>query len=194
MALDQLLAALERDARSEARSRLERARRDAAAMVAEAEERAARERTLRLAAVEAELRDRARARLVTARRAALRRTLEARRRMFDRVLTEAARRLAGALRSEAFLAALPALVAEALTYLGDEPSIVSCPAAIAADVETCVGSRPGLTVRAGGVAGAGVRIEATDESVVIEGTLETRLAQLRPLLQIAILRALEDET
>lgn len=192
MALENLLAALERDARSQAQERLERARREADVLLTEGRARIARERSEGLDALEAEQRARSQRRILDARRAALRKSLEARQRMLDDVLREALRRLTEAQRSRAFQDSLPGAIAEALAFVGAEPAIVSCPAAIGDEVKNALGDRPGVTLRIDPAIAAGVRIETTDGALVVDGTLEARLEQLRPHLQIGVLRDLED--
>lgn len=192
MALEHLLDALEREARSQAQERLGDARRAADALLEEGRERLARERIERLGALEAALRGLTRTRVLDARRAALRKVLEARQGMFDRILRDALRRLPEAQRTRVFQDSLPGVIAEALGFVGAEPAIVFCPAALGDEVRRSLGDRPGVTVRIEPGTETGVRVETADGRLIVDCTLEGRLEQLRPHLLIQVLRELED--
>lgn len=192
MALEHLLDALEREAQSQAQERLEGARRAADALLDKGRARMARERTERLGALEAELRDRSQTRLLDARRVARRKVLEARQGMFDRILREALRRLPEAQRTQVFQDSLPGVIAEALKFVGAEPVIVSCPAALGDEVRRALGNRPGVTVRIDPATATGVRVETADGGLIVDCTLEGRLEQLRPHFLIEVLRDLEE--
>ena len=192
MALDHLLAALERDARSQAEARLKRARDEASALLEENRVRLAQERAAGLEALEAELRESAGLRLVEARRAALRKILVARQRLFERVLETARGRLREAQDDETFRAALPETIAGMLEFVGDRPAVLSCPAALRDAVTSAVRDRKGVTVSVDATIVAGARVGTLDGAVVVDGTLEARLEEMRPVLMLGMLRDLEE--
>ena len=114
MALDHLLAGLEREAAAQADALLAGARTEAARITAEADARLARRRTVEFGAEEAKLRGAAEAALGAARRSGRGQVLEARGRFLDRVFAAAQALFPATLAGDAYHAVLPDHVAEGL--------------------------------------------------------------------------------
>ena len=190
MPLEHLLSALEREAGEQVHAILAAARAAAAAIAREAEERLGHQRSDVLGAREAELRGAAEAALDEARRAARAGVLEARARLLDRVFAAAREQLPAALASEAYRAALPGHVAEALRAMGDEPTVIRCPAALVPAVRAAV-QRKETAVRSDPAAGSGVTAVATDGTIEVDNTLEGRLERLKPRLALEVLARLK---
>lgn len=188
MALEDLLAELERDGRSKADAELEAARGEAAGIAAESEERMRRRRAEFLASVKAELKAEVELALAEARHRAQGEVLAARQHMLDRVFDAAQALLAEAVQSESYAAVLGAHLAEALAYLGDAPAIVRCPGALAARVRELIAGRENVSVENHAAAEPGIAIVAGDGSFVVDNTLSGRLERLRPILAIEVLK------
>ena len=201
MSLEHLLAALREDGRAQAEERLARGREEARRLAAEAQAARDARRKERLGALEAKLGTASRARETEARRAGLARVLDARERLLDRVFDAAARRLREAAARERARPALPWLLSSALAYTGDLPPVVTCaegpepkadiPAGVRGGAGSAGGGEPAaLPWRRDPDLGAGVRVETEDGSIVVDATLEGRLARRRSRLQIEVLRRL----
>ena len=187
MALEELLAALERGGRAKAGAALEAARAEARRIAAESEERIARRRRDSREALEAELRGQTEKLVAAAREAARRDVLSARQRMLDRVFRAAEQRLAEVGRSEAYAARLGEDLAEARSYLGGMPAVVRCTPDLSARVRAWIVGKEGLSVEEEQHAEPGVVLVAADGSVEVESTLTARLDRLRPLLSMEVL-------
>jgi len=190
MPLEHLLAELEREAEAAAERTLAEARTEAERIAAAAAERLAHRRAEYVAARRTELSADLGGALAAARREARRAALAARERLLERVFTEAARRLPEVAASETYAAALPGDVAAALAFLGDQPAVLRCTPALAERVRQAAGPAAATVVPDAAV-GHGVRAEAADGSLVVDATLEGRLARLRPRLAIAVLARLD---
>lgn len=190
MPLEHLLSALEREARAQADALLAEARATAAQIAREAEERLAQRRGAVLGARAAELRRAAAAALAEVRWNGRRAVLEARQRLLDRVFAAAHALFAGAVAGEAYGAALPAHLTEALRSVGDEPAVIRCPAALAPRVRAAVAGREQVTVDADPAARPGIVVVTRDGAIVVDNTLEGRLERLRLRLAIAVLARL----
>ena len=192
MGVDQLLAALERDAAAEAASRIEAARREAEAIATETALRLTRLGAGRLQDHEAQERAAAEARLAAARREARAVVLEARARFLARVLEAARARLGGVLDGPDGEGVLSALLAKALDHTGEADAVIRCAGPLVPRVRAAAGGRARLAVETGSEAGAGVRVHAAEGSVAIDATLEALLARETPSLAIEILRRFEE--
>lgn len=192
MALDDLLAAVEREAERKIAARLAGAWTDAARLAAGSREHLARRRAEAEAARRAELRAAATREVEASRRAARRTVLEARERLLDRVFRAARERLPAAARGEAYVSALADEVAEVLSYFGDELVVLRCPPALeprAREIVQEIGAgRSGVTVAADARLATGLAAESGDGELMVESTLEGRLGRLRPALAIEVLR------
>jgi len=190
VALEQLLAALEADARAQADRVLTDARAAAQRIAQEAEERVARRREQVLEDRGRELRSAAEGALAEARRRGRCAALTARDQLLERVFDAAREQLPAAIERPDYRAALPGVLAEALAALGDEAKVtVRCAPSLKADLCRAAGS-PAPTVSADPKVGAGFTAATADGDVQIDATLEARLVRLRPLLAIQLLAEL----
>jgi vacuolar-type H+-ATPase subunit E/Vma4 len=190
VALEELLARLERDGRTKADAVLEAARAEARRVASESEERVTRRRRDSLEALEAELRVATERLIAAAREAARRQVLSARERMLDRVFRAAEERLAEFARSEAYVSRLAEDLAEARSYLGEAPAVVRCAPELSARVRAVIVDQTGLSVEEQPHAEPGFVLVAADGSVEVESTLTARLKRLRPVLSIEVLERL----
>jgi vacuolar-type H+-ATPase subunit E/Vma4 len=191
MALDHLLAGLEREAAVQANALLAAARTEAARIAAEADARLARRRTVELGAEEAKLRGAAEAALGVARRSGRGDALEARARFLDRVFTAARALFPATLASDAYHAVLPDHLAEALRALGDEAATIHCPGKMASAVRAAIKGRQHLTVKGDPAARPGITVVTADGVIEVDNTLDGRLERLRQRLCIEVLARLE---
>lgn len=190
MGLEHLLEALERDASAQIEQLLAHARAEADRLTAAGSAALLRRRE-DARAVGARSRDQEVEHAVTlARRRARRAVLEARERLLERVFVAARAALPAAAAGAAYRAVLPAALAGALAALGDEPAVIRCPEALAADVERL---RPidRASVAVDAATGSGFRLTTVDGKVEVDDTLEVRLDRLRPILARRVLAQLE---
>ena len=188
MALDHLLTALEHGAEAEAAALVDAARAEAEGITVETAARLAGERERRRAAGEARLADVTARAVAQARRRTRAAVLKARQRMLDRVFAAAELALRTAEGAAAFLARLPDDLAEARSYLPAGRARVHCRPALRARVRRLTRGDAALSVEPDPDSGTGLRLVAADGSVEVDLTLETRLAQLRPVLALELLR------
>ncbi len=189
MALQDLLDTLERDGAARARGILDAAQRRADEILAVADAEAERKRNARLAETTRRLEAAAASETVSQRRKAQAVVLEARNALLDLVFAQAAGMLDNAARSDAYRAALPEHVRQALAFLDGCEAVVRCrpelaphvPAGNGVTPETDAGVPPGFVVR------------AADGSVTVDQTLPGRLSRMKPDLSIAVLARLEVE-
>lgn len=191
MALEHLLAALERDAEATAEAELSAARAEAVRIEAESAARVEQRRASFVATRERELRAAGATAAAEVRRRTRRAILEARQRLLDRVFTAAEHRLRAAVDDPAFVERLGEYLAEARTYLGDGPVIARCRPELAARVRRLAAKAKSVTVVTDPAAGTGIRLSAADGAVEVDNTLDARLARLRPRLALEVLQRLE---
>jgi vacuolar-type H+-ATPase subunit E/Vma4 len=188
VALEHLLATLERDAEADAAAALHAVRAEGERIAAETAARLWRQRERRRAAAEAELRGATERAVAEVRHRTRAEVLEARRRFLDRVFAAATAALGEAARLPALLERLPADLAEARAYLGEGRIRVRCRPALAERLGGLARGDPALSIEPDPEAGTGVRLVAEDESVEVDHTLETRLAHMGPVLALEVLR------
>ena len=191
MALDHLLAALERDGTAQAEKLLADARATAAAMTREADERVAQRRHDALAAREATVRESAESALVEARRTSRQRVLSARQRVLDQVFAAAHALLPEAVNGPSYRTAVPRHVADALEATGEEPVEIRCPDALVPVVRAFVASRPGVSVRGDAAARPGIVVTTTDGVIKVDQTLGGRLERQRARIALEVLARLD---
>ena len=196
MALDELLEAIEDEARCAIRAELERGRGEASRIAAEAEARALRTRAESLRCEEERVARELEPELSIARLSARREVAEARRRLAARVLQEMERQIPRVVLEERYLETLPRQLEESLTYLGEVPVQVRATPAIAACLEGIVKTRPRVSVESDPSVMAGFRLLTWDGAFVLDATLDSALARRRRELEIEILRrwGIEHET
>lgn len=189
MALEDLLAALERDAAEEMARTEAAAQAAAAALLAATAAAAGRQRETALAARREALQRGTDRELTAVRRAARRTELEARAALIERVFAAARERLPAAIRSPAYQERLPVWLAAALAGTGDAPAHIRCAPALLTTVRHLVVDRPGLTVEADRAVASGFVI--TQERLTVDATLASRLTLRRADLAIALVADLE---
>ncbi|HXF96362.1 MAG TPA: V-type ATP synthase subunit E [Gemmatimonadales bacterium] len=192
MALEHLLAALEREAAEQAQALIAAAQAECARITAASEERAAEYRRRALAPREAELRAEAERALAAARREARRAELDARARLLDRIFAGARELFPVTIAGEAYRRALPGFLAEALACVGPGPARVRCHPALTEAIRHALGNagRGEVTVEPDPAVGSGFVLTTADGRVTVDHTLESRLARARPRLALEALRAL----
>jgi vacuolar-type H+-ATPase subunit E/Vma4 len=187
MSLDHLIAALERDAATEAQSELDKAHREAARIARETEEALARRRLEYRHTRETEVHLGLERALAQARKDGRQEVLKARERLLETVFSRAARRLAEASHDPDFLDSLPARLERAARYLGGRPALVLCPPALAGHLEELLRGRQDLRLQVDPSLGPGIRLRAEDGSVEIDETLGGALERLRPHLALEVI-------
>ncbi|HYL56630.1 MAG TPA: V-type ATP synthase subunit E [Gemmatimonadales bacterium] len=190
MALDHLLAALERDATAQAEALRTEARATVAAVTREADERVAQRRRDALVSREAAVRQSTESALADARHASRRRMLDARQRLLDHVFAAAHVLFAEAVNGAAYRAVLPHHIAEALEAAGDEPALIRCPEALVPVVQPIVASQARVTVRGDPGVPPGLVVTTTDGAIEVDQTLDGRLERLRARLALAVMARL----
>lgn len=193
MALEHLLAALEREAAERAQALIAGARAESDRIAAAAEERVTRRRRETLGPREAALRATAERTLAETRRAARRAQLEARGRLLDRVFAAARELGPPAVAGDAYRRALPAFLAQALACVGAAPAVIRCSPALARPIRALVATleREGLTVEPDARVGSGFVLTTGDGKISVDHTLEARLARAESRLALEALRALD---
>ncbi|MBX6363835.1 MAG: hypothetical protein IRZ00_08205 [Gemmatimonadetes bacterium] len=191
MALEHLLAAIEREGEAAVARELDAARGEAEHILADARARVEARRAERLAARERELRASLEAELAAERRRAAGDLLRARWRLVERIVEAARAELPAAVESAAFAEALPAQLEDALAYLGDDGGIVRCSPALAPLVSTWLAGRPGISVEPCAEL-LGIRVDGNG-AVEVDDTLDARLRRLGPRLAMDLLRLAEAE-
>jgi vacuolar-type H+-ATPase subunit E/Vma4 len=188
VALEHLLAALERDAEAEIARIEAEARRTAAALAAESDTAAATRRDAGLAERERALRAAGAAALAVVRREARRAVLEARHAVIEQVMAVARRRLPAALETPAFRERLPAWFAAGVAAVAGERRRVRSAPGLAAPLRR-LAAAVGIPVIPDPLVATGFRVES--EQLAVDVTLETLLERRRAALTIALLRDLE---
>jgi vacuolar-type H+-ATPase subunit E/Vma4 len=191
MPLDDLVAAIEKNAEAQAAAELEEARAESARVTAAAEAEAAVRRTEYLAQKERECWAEVQVVLVAARREASRAVLTAQARLLDQIFAAAAGRLSAAMKTKAFRIALPAHVREALAYIDGLSVVIRCPSAIADAVLAATAGGDNVRVEVDDGSPPGVVVSSTDGSVSIDNTLPARITRLRPDLAVEIMKGIE---
>jgi vacuolar-type H+-ATPase subunit E/Vma4 len=194
MALDHLLAALERDGTAQAESLLAEAHATVAAVTREANERVAQRRRDALATREAAVRLSTESALADARHVSRRRMLDARQRLLDQVFAAAQALLPEAVNGASYRAALPRHIAEALEAAGDEPAVIRCREALVPVVQPIVVSQPRVTVRDDPGVPPGIVVATTDGVIEVDQTLDGRLERLRVRLALEVIARLGTQT
>lgn len=192
MPLDQLLAALEREAGEAADRLVAHARTEAAALTAATAQDAAVRRDRLVAAEVAALRQAADRAVSEAGWRSRRDRLEARERLLARVLEAVRASLPAATAEPAYQASIPQRLAGALACVDEhEPVILRCQPSLLVAVQGAISARPGLVVQADDAVGSGFRLTTADGAVEVDDTLEARLVGARIALARHALQQLE---
>lgn len=190
MALQDLIARLQQDADSRVQAIRRKADEEVRAVEA-AEARAAAEESGRHLAKRREaLKASLRLELARARGQARAEELEARRRLFERVMKRAEALIPEVAASPQYRAALPGHLTEALSYLESLRPLVRCPPALVPLLEPALSSRDDVKLVPDEAAAWGFFAEAADGSVAVDSTLKARLRRLEARLAVELLSAL----
>lgn len=194
MPLDQLLAALERDARGQADRLLAEARAEAQRVTDAAEREVVRRREATVGAREREQRAALEQALSKVRRAARRDVLEARDRLLERVFAAARTALPAAISTPAYGATLTRrLEAGLVCFDGAETVVLRCSPPLVDVLTAAAPAHAGIRVQGDAEVGSGFRLTTADGSIEVDDTLETRLAARRLRLAREALRRLDLE-
>jgi vacuolar-type H+-ATPase subunit E/Vma4 len=183
-----LLEGLAAAGAEEGRVLIEKARLEAARIDEECASRMRDELERRRAARALEIAGRESVMRMEARGGARRSALGARQLLVDRVFERAAALLPDLATPEW----LEGEVGRVLPYLPDGEITIRCRTKDVARVKRLMAKRADVSVRADDAILAGVIVETGDRSLVVNGTAEARLARMRGVLAIAILKMLEE--
>lgn len=185
MALDDLLARLEREAEARADAILEEARAEAARIEAEAARGLARRREERLARREMELRQELEEELVAARQRGRAAALRARADFLDRTFAAARERLEGSEEADARRRSLPERLTGALAFV-DGKAVVACAPEVETEARAAVVGREEVEVVPEPGLGGGFVVRSVDGRLEIDERLAARLARARDRLAVEI--------
>jgi vacuolar-type H+-ATPase subunit E/Vma4 len=190
MALEHLVAALEREAETKIGVELDAAREEAAGLEAEASGRIARLRSEALQERQARLQQEAERIVAAARRKARQELLVARHRFLDRVLRCVLELVPDVPRSPAYLVGLQDDLVRAMSYIGQSAAVVRCSPALAAEVQPLLAGHGEWRLEVDPAVAPGFQVAAADGSVVVDRTLPRRLLQDEARLRLEILQEL----
>ncbi|GIW53579.1 MAG: hypothetical protein KatS3mg081_2934 [Gemmatimonadales bacterium] len=192
MGLEELLAALERDAVEEAESIRSAARAEAERIVSQAKEALQSRHEARLRSLEVGLRRELEMALTAARRAARRRVLEAKWRAIGKILEAVKDKVPRVLENPQWRAVLIQDCLDSLEVLAGRPGKISATPALVEDIKAALEGRSEIEVIADAGVGTGFRIESADGALEVDGTLEKRLEREREGLAIEIGRLMAE--
>ena len=191
MALDHLLAALERDATRTAEQRIEAAEAEATRLRSAARAKADALRAGRVQAEEKRLREEIDRLLLVERRRLRAEMLRHRQALLDEVLATVEAKLPAATLDPANRSGLGRDLNRALTYVNGIPAVVHAPPDLVGWARDALDGRSGITVQADPAIASGLTVTTVDGSVVIDATLASRLRQSWPELSMKLLAWLE---
>ena len=191
MALDHLLAALERDATRTAEQRVEAAEVEATRLRSAARAKADALRADKLQAQEKRLREEIERVLLVERRRLRAEMLHRRKALLDQVLATVEAKLPAATLDPANRSGLGRDLDRALTYVNGVPAVVRAPPDLVGWARDALDGRSGIAVQADPAITTGMTVTTADGSVVIDATLATRLRQSWPELSMKLLAWLE---
>ncbi len=191
MPLPDLLAALERDAGTQADAILAAARAEAERVASDTEARIATQRAAARATTETVRRGELERDLARARREAQARVLAARGGLIDRVERAVRGLLPEAMKQPAYLESLAPALQEALSSAGDVPVEIRCSPPLEQSIRRLVSGRPSATVTADAAVGSGFRVRSEDGGMEVDATLESRLVRERAQLALHALALFE---
>ena len=168
------------------------ARADAERLGLESERVVEHRRTEVLKGKEAEYGAEARVAIAAERHAAMRDVLLARTRVVERVLERVRALLPEVARNHAYLSTLSSELTGALLFVDDEGAVVRCSEDLAPAVRERLRDRPEVKIEPDAGLGTGFIVVGAEESVLVDGRLETRADRLRSVLAIEIHARLEE--
>lgn len=200
MGMDELIATLEREAEERCDALLDDARREAERIRRDTDERLERRRAAAARALESELDGRFATTMAATRTRIRGALLRARRRVLDRVFRRASELNPALLETPSFLASVPDALRMALSCLSSEDVEVSCPPVMASHVRRAADaltsettSLPPRRIRVTEVedAPAGFEVRGSTTGVLVDLTVPTRLEDVRPELEMDVLRLID---
>jgi len=191
LGLDELISRLERDADARIAAIQARARADVDAIAAESERTSSREGDEALARRRSERRAQLDRELAEARQRARADVLRAQYALLDHVMARAGASLDAMESDDAYRAALPERLLDALRFVEGRGARVRCRPALAAAVRSAVAGHGDVTVEEVPSMTAGFCVVARDGSVEVDDTLPARLERLRPRVLVQLLTEIE---
>ena len=191
MSITDLVRALDNDLEARIATLRTEAEVAAARVLAESGQQLDRRRNAELALRESQLRSEAARRIETSRREATRRLLDARAGVLDRIRVRARELLLRTEPEPHLRDAIATEVRSALEYFGDKGVVVRCAPAWESALRPILNGREGSHLEPAGGLGPGATLTATDGSVQVDATLESRFDRLWPRLAIDLVRELE---
>ena len=193
MALEQLLASIENEARAEIEAELARGRNEASSIAVAAAEQTARVREEALATEQAHGRRDLDAELARARLRARRTVLHARQRFIDRVLEAVERRLPAVVCEHRYLDALSTHYAKCHDYVRDAPVVVRAATSLVPRLRELASAHASVSVEADPSLGTGFFMATSDGVFVVDATLEQALDRWKREIAIELLRHVESD-
>lgn len=187
MALEELLARLEREAETRGEAILEEARAEAERIEHEAARRVARRREERLDGRESEIREELEVELAAERRRARAAMLRARDHLLERVFAAAAARLEGSEDEAARRRSLRRRLARVLAFV-DGPAVVAVAPEAEAELRNALGGREDVNVALEPGLGAGFVVRSRDGRLEIDERLGARLRSARDPLAVDMMK------
>ncbi|NLT35898.1 MAG: hypothetical protein GXX83_08370 [Gaiellales bacterium] len=189
--MDQLIAALERDAAAEVEDKLQKAQAEADELMAGRREKLAQRLEEEAQRHERDLRTQAALAAARARHMGRSDVLRARDALLSRVRTAAEALVASLEADPGYRAALAGEVREAVGYMGEGPAHVRCRPALARVIGEAVAGlqRTGLSVQEESGLPTGFVIRAADGREEVDARLVTRLDRMWPELSLLVLGA-----
>ncbi len=194
MGMDQLIAALERDAAAEVEKNVQRARAEAAGGLVGCREELAQRLDDELQHRERDLRARIALDMARAHRAGHSEVLRARDVLLGRVRTAVGRRMEELAQDPGYVAQVADELRQAVGYLAEGPAEVVCRPQLAAPLAAAAGAlgRGDLSLREDPGLGTGFVLRARDGHAEVDARLDTRLERMWPELSLAVLAAIEE--
>lgn len=186
MGLEDLLAALARNARLEARAVLKRAHDERRQILEATRERVAALQHHRLVERKEALSAETQEKVAEARREARAAVLAAQERLIERVLAVVDSRLTDPGTLERLRSTMPVRLPQLLQYAPDSSLVIRCSPGLESVVRDVLGHASSVEVREDPELSSGVRVESGGGRLVIDDTLAARLRRRRLVLRMAI--------
>lgn len=192
MALDELLAALEREADRTARQLIAGAMAEAGRIAAESEQVVAAHRDAAVGSAAQAQRAAVERAVADAGHLARRDTLAARELLLQRIVSAVRSALPDAVTRERYVASLPARVAAAAACFADrEPLVLRAPRVLIDVLRPIADTYPAVTLQESDQGGSGFHLSTVDGAVDVDATLESRLDARRVAIARQALQLLE---
>lgn len=190
MALENLVAELEREGESKIAAQLEAARSEAARLEAEARSRRTEHRAQVLRERQLELQHETKQMVAIREREARKELLLARHRLLDRILQRMLELMPEVVQSEPYLASLPGELTSALSYLGPTGGLLRCSHRLSDALQTLVAAERHLKLTEDPALAPGFQVTSDDGTVLVDRTLPRRLDLEQARMRLEILQEL----